>query len=183
MYLSHSVAKEGSYSPYSKFRVGAALLAVDGSIIKGANIENASYGTAIILTSTGASFLKICCICLYMVQEVRYVLSGLRLLKLSCVALPTIFLDTRSSRMKPDDFVLIERRNSLIHRSRCHKVFFSFPQPPLSFLITSLFLSLQLIQSYLARPYRIVTHLALVIYPQRRSPSHLPLRYLPSSHP
>ncbi|KAI5117332.1 hypothetical protein M0805_001937 [Coniferiporia weirii] len=40
-------AKEFSYSPYSKFRVGAALLSVSGEIIKGANIENASYGGAI----------------------------------------------------------------------------------------------------------------------------------------
>jgi cytidine deaminase len=38
------IAKEGSYSPYSKFPVGAALLTVEGNIIKGANIENASYG-------------------------------------------------------------------------------------------------------------------------------------------
>jgi cytidine deaminase len=37
-------AKEGSYSPYSKFPVGAALLTAEGEIIKGANIENASYG-------------------------------------------------------------------------------------------------------------------------------------------
>jgi len=40
-------AKNGSYSPYSKFRVGAALLTKDGQIIKGANVENASYGGAI----------------------------------------------------------------------------------------------------------------------------------------
>lgn len=37
-------AKNGSYSPYSKFPVGAALLSSEGVIIKGANVENASYG-------------------------------------------------------------------------------------------------------------------------------------------
>ncbi|KAJ8507340.1 hypothetical protein ONZ45_g7754 [Pleurotus djamor] len=40
-------AKKGTYSPYSKFPVGAALLTTDGQIIKGANIENASYGGTI----------------------------------------------------------------------------------------------------------------------------------------
>ncbi len=33
-----------SYSPYSKFCVGAALLSRDGRIFLGTNIENASYG-------------------------------------------------------------------------------------------------------------------------------------------
>lgn len=36
-------AMELSYSPYSKFPVGAALLTKDGTIYHGANIENASY--------------------------------------------------------------------------------------------------------------------------------------------
>jgi len=37
-------AKEFSYSPYSKFRVGAALLCKDGRVYTGCNIENAAYG-------------------------------------------------------------------------------------------------------------------------------------------
>jgi cytidine deaminase len=32
-----------SYAPYSKYHVGAALLFQDGSVIRGVNIENASY--------------------------------------------------------------------------------------------------------------------------------------------
>ena len=37
-------ASKGSYSPYSKFPVGAALLTEDGTVITGANIENRSFG-------------------------------------------------------------------------------------------------------------------------------------------
>ena len=33
-----------SYSPYSKFPVGAALSCVDGTIVTGANVENRSFG-------------------------------------------------------------------------------------------------------------------------------------------
>ncbi len=36
-------AMKKSYSPYSNFTVGAALLTKDGKIYTGANIENASY--------------------------------------------------------------------------------------------------------------------------------------------
>ncbi len=38
------LARKNTYSPYSKFGVGAAILMKDGKVIHGANIENASYG-------------------------------------------------------------------------------------------------------------------------------------------
>lgn len=40
-------AQKHSYSPYSRFKVGAALLTKSGKVFCGTNVENASYGLAL----------------------------------------------------------------------------------------------------------------------------------------
>ena len=48
-------AAENSYSPYSNFAVGSALLFADGSVVTGTNIENASYGLALCAETVAVS--------------------------------------------------------------------------------------------------------------------------------
>ncbi len=45
---------EHSYSPYSHFPVGAALLCADGSVFTGCNIENSAFGSTICAERTAA---------------------------------------------------------------------------------------------------------------------------------
>lgn len=47
LYKKAKAVSENSHSPYSKFRVGAAVLSSKGGIYIGTNIENASYGLTI----------------------------------------------------------------------------------------------------------------------------------------
>lgn len=53
-----------AHAPYSRFAVGAALLMTDGTLITGANVENASYGlslcaeTVAIATASAAGRLR-----------------------------------------------------------------------------------------------------------------------------
>ena len=48
-------AAEQSYSPYSRFPVGAALRFADGSVVTGTNIENASYGLGLCAETVAVS--------------------------------------------------------------------------------------------------------------------------------
>ncbi|KAJ1499118.1 hypothetical protein HMI54_012088 [Coelomomyces lativittatus] len=45
--LKANEAKSQSYSPYSQFRVGCAVLTSTGEMVTGCNVENASYGGCI----------------------------------------------------------------------------------------------------------------------------------------
>jgi cytidine deaminase len=64
-------AAKSSYSPYSRFAVGAAVLGGSGKIYSGANVENASFGLCncaertAIFTAAAAGERKITCVVVY----------------------------------------------------------------------------------------------------------------------
>ena len=56
LYRTAVDAMKNSYAPFSKFTVGAALLAKDGRVFTGVNVENSSYGATICAERT--AFVK-----------------------------------------------------------------------------------------------------------------------------
>ena len=47
LYRIAEEARKNAYAPFSEFHVGAALLASDGMVYTGVNVENSSYGATI----------------------------------------------------------------------------------------------------------------------------------------
>ncbi|MDJ0498964.1 MAG: cytidine deaminase [Acidimicrobiia bacterium] len=47
LYAQARHAADNSYAPYSNFHVGAVVVAEDGRVFTGCNVENAAYGSAI----------------------------------------------------------------------------------------------------------------------------------------
>ena len=54
LYEIAAEAVKNSYSPYSNFKVGAAIMTETGEIFTGVNVENASYGACICAERTAA---------------------------------------------------------------------------------------------------------------------------------
>lgn len=106
MAIMANVARENAYVPYSKFRVGAALLTDEGKIYTGCNVENVSFGAtccaervaifkaisegdtgfkAIFIVSDAKGFIYPCGICLQVMVEMN---------------IPKIYITNRQGELK-----------------------------------------------------------------------------------
>jgi cytidine deaminase len=52
LFQTAKAAKQRAYAPYSKFHVGAAILADDGKVYAGCNVENAAYPSGLCAEAT-----------------------------------------------------------------------------------------------------------------------------------
>lgn len=107
-------AMEKAYAPYSKFKVGAALLLEDGQIIQGNNQENIAYPSGlcaerVALFHAGAQFpgLAVDLICIVAKGD----LMPISQLLSPCGACRQVMLESENRQNKPIRIILVNQDN------------------------------------------------------------------------
>ncbi len=107
-------AMEKAYAPYSKFKVGAALLLEDGQIIQGNNQENIAYPSGlcaerVALFHTGAQFpgIAVDLICIVAKGD----LMPISQLLSPCGACRQVMLESENRQNKPIRIILVNQDN------------------------------------------------------------------------
>jgi len=107
-------AMEKAYAPYSKFKVGAALLLEDGQIIQGNNQENIAYPSGlcaerVALFHTGAQFpgISVDLICIVAKGD----LMPISQLLSPCGACRQVMLESENRQNKPIRIILVNQDN------------------------------------------------------------------------
>jgi cytidine deaminase len=59
LFAAATRARENAYAPYSKFKVGAAVMAEDGAQAEGCNVENAAWGPSVCAERNAISALVV----------------------------------------------------------------------------------------------------------------------------
>lgn len=107
-------AMEKAYAPYSKFKVGAALLLEDGQIIQGNNQENIAYPSGlcaerVALFHAGAQFpgITVDLICIVAKGD----LMPISQLLSPCGACRQVMLESENRQNKPIRIILVNQDN------------------------------------------------------------------------
>ena len=107
-------AMEKAYAPYSKFKVGAALLLEDGQIIQGNNQENIAYPSGlcaerVALFHAGAQFpgIAVDLICIVAKGDLMPVSQLLS----PCGACRQVMLESENRQNKPIRIILVNQDN------------------------------------------------------------------------
>lgn len=107
-------AMEKAYAPYSKFKVGAALLLEDGQIIQGNNQENIAYPSGlcaerVALFHAGAQFPRIAVDLICIVAKGD--LMPISQLLSPCGACRQVMLESENRQNKPIRIILVNQDN------------------------------------------------------------------------
>jgi len=108
--LAHDAlkARRRAYAPYSRFKVGAALLTEEGQVFSGCNVENASYGLCLcaernaITTAVAAGYRAFSAIAIATTASPPAPPCGLCLQFMAefCLDLPLLLVNTKQESQK-----------------------------------------------------------------------------------